>query len=848
VSFKQLYYTSCENGLSGYAGYQFNAVTSGTSAETMRTVEALTSYEPPRSLAQSSSPEELARCPVNLCYAPGATTVLASVSYVGRDSSNRVGNFFAHALAADDLDADDPELLPIELWRAPWWQRTTSPDPVLPGLAGPLRTGPLSRDEAARFLGAHPHGDKLTALLTAAGLAQTRNDRSVLVVAESADEVALWFAAVSYLLPPALVRRLSFSTYLSRPSRSGLHLLGTLPETNLDLGPDASERFYLFDFPGQRFPALPVHPLARLCAAIGLTALPALWGWADALASRREVTADEWYPVVGAAAALGRVPLTADDLAAVAAWLGGRDDLERKTRNAIAGAVHGQPAVTDPVRRALRDISVRTGDADLWERVQYELLEPSLRARADGAAAWAALTGTAVPAVLAPSAARVRDQLTATAEEELRLADNHADTLSLLDWSCQAGLPVAGDILAECGRTLVGPLIAADDGKERLLPAARREQATRVTERWPQVREGMVRYLSELAVRDPAEAASAMSGLASELLTARDVEAGSPIWVFYLVCDAVRRQEDPVATLAGLVRRQEISETDELLLRLLWPGGGWTVTDAARVLREVDARALGGTADWFEATVAVRPEAAGYPAYAKLCADLMASPLADGYAARQRPALREVHDLWRACGAAQRVTDLRAPIRATADGTSAPAAVLSGEWVAARVVTLPASRPAEIVTAFSGLRPSARHKYLTLVRSLVKHPADGAAMHAAALYVLLTDTTPGGAWADPYRERINGILIDAINWWHKDQLEQIARLLDGVRAALGNGFRSDIGLVRAGRFGGVLKAARFVRGLLPGPKDRGQPVAAIPQGTVPPGGAPSPGGAAAPEG
>jgi hypothetical protein len=259
VSFQQLYYTSCEKGLSRSPGFQFNAVTDGTSAETRRAVEALTSYHPPRSCEQASAPQELECCPVNLCFAPGEdgqAAILASVRYVGRDYSNRTGNYFAHALATADLDADDPALLPIELWRAPWWECQQAGGTSLPERAGPLAAGPLSREQAALFLDRQPHRNQATALLTAAGLAQGRGTRSVLVVAESADEVAAWFAVISYLLPPRLVRRLSFSTYLTRPSRSRLHLLGTVTETNLDLGPAAAEMFYLFDFPGERFPQL----------------------------------------------------------------------------------------------------------------------------------------------------------------------------------------------------------------------------------------------------------------------------------------------------------------------------------------------------------------------------------------------------------------------------------------------------------------------------------------------------------------------------------------------------------------------------------------------------------------
>jgi GTPase-associated protein 1, N-terminal domain type 2/GTPase-associated protein 1, C-terminal domain/GTPase-associated protein 1, middle domain len=845
VSYQQLYYTSCETGLSGYAGYQFNAVTDGTSVKTMRAVEALTSYEPPHSRAQASSPGELDQCPVNLCFVPGETTVLASVSYVGRDSTNRVGNYFAHALATSDLDADDPELLPIELWRAPWWSRTASAVTALPALAGPLVTGDaVSREQVARFLAAHPRRDQLTALLTAAGLARDRDDRSALVVAKSADEVTAWFAAASYLLPPRWVRGLSFSTYLSRPSRSRLHLLGTLSETNLDLGPDATERFYLFDFPGQRFASLPPHPLARLCISIGLLALPALWSWADTLASGREATLDDWYPVAGAAAALGGVTLTASDLDAVANWLCERDDLEKGTRNAIARAVHGQPPVTMDTRRTLREVSARAGDDVLWEQVSYELLEPPLRARTDGPAAWSAVNGAAVPPGCAPAAERVRDQLTATAEEELRLAADPADVLSLLDWSCQAGLRVDPDVLAECGRTMIAPLLATGDGMSRRLPPAQREQAARVTQQWPQVREGIVRHLTDMADRAPALAAVALSGLTGQLLQPGDIAEGSPIRALYLACEAVRRNEDPVQILAALARQREIAAADGLLLHLLWPDGRWTLTDARRVLADVDPDVLGGAADWFEAVVAARPATtADSTAYGNLCTALMSSPLAGHLAAPTRPALTEVHDLWRACAAARgrrRLADLQQVLRAASAGRSAPAVTLGREWLAPLVVNSTAGKPGEIMTALSRLSAPAMRRYLELTRERFRNPDPGCAVHAAALYELQAPAA-STAWARPYEDRIGEILLYAARWWRKEWLEQTAQFIDGVRVTDGKQFREQVGLVRAGRLGGLVKVARGVRGLFPA--GRGD---AAPPG--PPGdGARPVGGSAAPE-
>ena len=47
MAFEQLYYTSCEHGVGGYAGFQFNALSHGVGARVMREVEQLTAYELP---------------------------------------------------------------------------------------------------------------------------------------------------------------------------------------------------------------------------------------------------------------------------------------------------------------------------------------------------------------------------------------------------------------------------------------------------------------------------------------------------------------------------------------------------------------------------------------------------------------------------------------------------------------------------------------------------------------------------------------------------------------------------------------------------------------------------------
>ena len=108
----QLYYTSCENGLSGYAGFQFNAVSPGTDPQLMREVEQLTSYQRPRAARPGEEP-------VNLCHefdVASRMDITAQVVYAGLDSSGRPGNYFAHAVATADPDADLQGVRPIELW------------------------------------------------------------------------------------------------------------------------------------------------------------------------------------------------------------------------------------------------------------------------------------------------------------------------------------------------------------------------------------------------------------------------------------------------------------------------------------------------------------------------------------------------------------------------------------------------------------------------------------------------------------------------------------------------------------------------------------------------------------
>jgi GTPase-associated protein 1, N-terminal domain type 2/GTPase-associated protein 1, middle domain len=318
MAFQQLYYTSCEHGLLGYGGFQFNAATPGVSPVVMREAEDRTSYEPPRSMPGDPKPDQLAGYPVAFSHslASGGVTITARVVFAGNDYSGRPGNYFAHVLVNQSA-ADFGSLLPAELWDAPLWRTTPVDERELPLLPGPPPPGPVDRAGVQAFLqSADPR--VLPVLLTAVGRSMA-GDRSVLLAGPDCATNAVWIAAVSYLLGEALARRMSFTTYSHRPAYSQHHLVGVLAGSETI---PADQSFHVYDASTGRLPDLPVHPLAALLARAGVLRADALWRQALALASGTAADFPSWHPAVSAAAALTGEPLDRGDVTAALSWLG----------------------------------------------------------------------------------------------------------------------------------------------------------------------------------------------------------------------------------------------------------------------------------------------------------------------------------------------------------------------------------------------------------------------------------------------------------------------------------------------------------------------------------------------
>jgi hypothetical protein len=260
--------------------------------EVMREVERITSYEPPPNLVYEKAGAPPRAYPVSLCFSPGESTILANVVFTGTDFSHRFGNYFAHALVTATPAADLGDALPIETWQAAFWAGSVAASTSLPALPGPLPTGSIGPDPVDEFLRRHPGKPMLPALLTAVASTVSSGERSVVLVSTDTSANAAWIAAASYLLPPALVHRMSFTTYHRRPGYSRFDLVGTVP--GCDLGQEAFEAFALFDFVEGRWSEVDVHPLTELLAAVGPAAGRTLWRQAEALAGGDPGSLDAW--------------------------------------------------------------------------------------------------------------------------------------------------------------------------------------------------------------------------------------------------------------------------------------------------------------------------------------------------------------------------------------------------------------------------------------------------------------------------------------------------------------------------------------------------------------------------
>jgi GTPase-associated protein 1, N-terminal domain type 2/GTPase-associated protein 1, C-terminal domain/GTPase-associated protein 1, middle domain len=617
MGLEQLYYTSCETGLSGFAGFQFNAVTPGVPPDVLRTVESLTSYKPPRWLSARPTREEIAECPVNLVYTSAPTTIVANVVFVGTDFSQRSGNYFAHALFSRAGVEAFEKILPIELWGSRIWVSEPVSDtqlPVMLQLPESKSDGPLSRADVARFLDRGSRRNHLPALLTAAENAVLRGGRPIVIVHRDTVEAARWIAAISFLLSPRLARKLSFSTYHHHPGHIDVHVVATLPDSDFEVSEWAFRSYVVLDELAGRISDVVPEPAADLLVRVGPGQAAALWEHAERLASITGDALADWHPALVMAALLDGHDVTAGDLDVLGEWLSRHAVLGPPAeRAAVLRSFLSSAAFQPRHLAALAAASWLTGDHELTVQIEHAVVEEELRRSMH-------LAGPDIGTGVRITTDEGRAFATGQCAE--RLAEASAPVaIALLGWSTDLGLELPPAALRACGEHTLGPQLAGRPDEDTLGVLAGA----------PPLIEGALAHLAEVVSQEPDAVVRALAAGLDDVASRARVPLPDVLAEAALLASVRTDPENRITALGRFMAPPGGVRLSEHLLSGIWPDCRWTAAearDAIGVLQpeQVLAEPVSG---WVARAVLDPPRYDGYlSSYRQLCQAVEASGLA----------------------------------------------------------------------------------------------------------------------------------------------------------------------------------------------------------------------------
>ncbi|MER7015934.1 GTPase-associated protein 1-related protein [Saccharopolyspora sp. NPDC000359] len=230
--FHSLYYTDCgpDQGLRGGAGFQFQAVSAGTTEEMMGVVQRSALYEAPVGWMREKRPVE--EYPPSLVHVhQDGLYATARGTYLGAETGGvREGNQFTHALVATDAQLYGP-IRPAQLWGAPWWVAEPASSTECPAVPAEPEPGPFGVEALREWVLGQQDGESwLLAVHSAIDRVHDEGAPRVVFVGEDPAVVVRWIAAATLLLPQERALAVGFRVFATNPQFSGQEVLGLHPD------------------------------------------------------------------------------------------------------------------------------------------------------------------------------------------------------------------------------------------------------------------------------------------------------------------------------------------------------------------------------------------------------------------------------------------------------------------------------------------------------------------------------------------------------------------------------------------------------------------------------------------
>jgi hypothetical protein len=304
-----------------------------------------------------------------------------------------------------------------------------------------------------------------------------------------------------------------------------------------------------------------------------------------------------------------------------------------------------------------------------------------------------------------------------------------------------------------------------------------------------------------------------MAGLTGELLTEPDLSDHTLLSELYLVCLARRRRERRSQVLVKIAKRRGDRPVDLRLLRLIWPSGAWTRTEALEILDKLgpDQRYEEGAYSWFyQATELDLKSADDLELHVALCGRLLSSPVYLSFSSAQIDQLQATMDIDRATREATRLSQLTPLIQAHPAETSRVVAQLLRSRVPAALAKIKGSSTEDLCDALLVLDPSAFARYLDSVGRMLSLWTEGAEVHLAALCLL------GYAVTKNKGDEVDRLLVWAARHWERKDLARVIGLLAEIDSSAAEDFRVFVtttkeGLSRRAVRSAVGKVTSFAR-------------------------------------